>query len=360
MPRILGKEGQKVFSIDYIPEYTPFREEVINDIIDYISTSISEENYRPIIIAGSSGTGKTLVATKVVNHLVSDDYLSNNVAATLINATIANSIYAVIKKIAGFITPIPERGLSISDIIRRLETTLTSRRIRYIIALDDADEIIKKERGKLVYILTRMDEEAHVPLIYPIFILRDMKVLTALPDHIRSKIGGPIYKFNPYNRSQLKEIIRERIEKGLNPGAISENAIEVSSINTEVIFGGNAREMINLIYRSALYAEKLKLNKIDAEIIRETFFYTFYNNIVNEVRHPLLKETIKQITEILDRDEYMISEDHLNRLHKEMNRLGVTRKELLSYLDMLSLEYGYLLKEETYKHTFIPRRFIEK
>ncbi len=355
MQTIFREEGAKVFSIDYIPERTPYREDVIDDLYNYLLNAIETGEYRPVVIVGPSGTGKTMVISKVINRITEDDYLSQKATAAVINTTIANSIYAVIKKITGFLTPIPERGLSISDILRRLETSLTTRGLKYIIGLDDADEMMKKEKGKLVYLLTRLGEEMGEQILYPIFIIRDTKLLRALPDHIKSKIGGPIYRFSPYKRGQLIEIIQERIDKGLKPDTVSKHAVEVAAINTEVIYGGNAREMINLIYRSALYAERQGLRKIDAETIREVFFYTFYNNVVREIRHPIKKEIMKMICRAVPRDEYLINEKILGEIYGEAEKLGMKKKEVESVMRKLAVEDGYLLKEDRYLHTLIPR-----
>jgi len=253
---------------------------------------------------------------KSLERLRNNPIYGPHIITNIINTMITNSTYAVVKSIVSLLYPVPERGLSISDLLKKLESELVATDRKYVVCLDDADDIIRRDKGRIVYLLTRINEAVGEDLIYPIFVVRDYKTILTLPDYIRSKVGGLIMKFYPYTRDQLRDIITERVERGLKPETITSNAIETAAIISERIYGGNAREMINLIYRSAIYADKVDASYIDAEIIRETFYYTFYNNIVEPLTYPH-KEVMRILTSTVDRDRYIVTDNDVEEIHSQ-------------------------------------------
>ncbi len=358
MGGIFREDGATVFSIDYVPEKTPHREEEIEELGGYLVTTFERGDFRPPILIGPSGTGKTLVVIKSLERLRNNPMYGPHIITNIVNTMITNSTYAVIKNIVSLLSPVPERGLSISDLLKRLESELVATGRKYVVCLDDADDIIRRDKGRIVYLLTRINEAIGEGLIYPIFVVRDYKTILALPDYIKSKVGGLMMKFNPYTRDQLKDIIAERIEKGLEPEAITSNAIETAAIISERIYGGNAREMINLIYRSAIYAEKIEAPYIDAEIVRETFYYTFYNNIVEPLGYPH-REVMKILTMTVDRDRYIVTDKDVEEIHSRVMNQGLTYIHVRKILTDLAEKHGYLLLEDDFKHVFIPRRIFQ-
>jgi len=358
MGSIFREEGAKVFSIDYIPERTPHREEEIEELGRYLVNTFERGDFRPPILIGPSGTGKTLAVIKSLERLRNNPIYGPHIITNIINTMITNSTYAVVKSIVSLLYPVPERGLSISDLLKKLESELVATDRKYVVCLDDADDIIRRDKGRIVYLLTRINEAVGEDLIYPIFVVRDYKTILTLPDYIRSKVGGLIMKFYPYTRDQLRDIITERVERGLKPETITSNAIETAAIISERIYGGNAREMINLIYRSAIYAEKVDAPYIDAEIIRETFYYTFYNNIVEPLTYPH-KEVMRILTSTVDRDRYIVTDNDVEEIHSRVMDQGLTYIHVRKILADLAEKYGYLLLEDDLKHVFIPRRIFQ-
>jgi len=102
-------------------------------------------------------------------------------------------------------------GKSQDEIIDRLYNVLKMRDQRYLVALDDSDDLIRRDGGKIIELLTRIEEEYGERLIYPIIIVRNMAPIYSLSNHIRSKIDGPKIEFKPYNWRELIDIIEERI-----------------------------------------------------------------------------------------------------------------------------------------------------
>ncbi len=290
MSLIFKENGLIVFDPTYIPEKIPHRESQFNTIIESLENGIKYNVFSIPIIYGFSGTGKTTVVKKALIYL--KEKYSREILTCYINAATTSKSYIAIQKMIENVTPVPYRGLSADEMIHKLYEVLDIRNVKYIVAIDDADELIRRERGKIIDILSRIEEMYGRRLIYPVFILRDISVINGLAPYIRSKLGGPKIKFEPYNKTELIDISMERIQKGFKDNAISNNAIDACAYAVEKYFYGNARELINLLYKAGKIAEYLGHSRITTEIIRHalydsfTKFQKFYygENNINELK----------------------------------------------------------------------------
>ncbi|HIE36568.1 TPA: hypothetical protein EYP83_00240 [Candidatus Geothermarchaeota archaeon] len=343
MGKIFREGGERFFSLEYIPEKTPYREHHINELYSYLDNEIKSGSFRPPILLGPSGTGKTTVVNKTLKLIGMkwDKIITRN-----FNMMLVNSTYSAIRMICSFTTPIPDRGLSLNEIIERLYGTLEMDDSIYIVGLDDVDELLRRERGRILEILTRVNEDYGVYRVFPIVVVRNIKPLYVLPDHIKSKIGGITINFNPYSSKELIEIVNERIEKGLNEDSITQNAINVSAIISEKIYGGNAREMINLIYKSSLYCEKKNIRRVTVETIRKVFFHEYYKHVKQDIRDTVKTNILSTIILSLDEDSYIIEDDRLDDIITEIHeRYGYKKEEIIKNIREL-IGRGYLAEKE--------------
>lgn len=353
MGKIFKTGGEKFFSLEYIPEKTPYREYHINELYSYLISEIEAGSFRPPILLGPSGTGKTTVVNKTLQLI---GMKLGNITARNFNMMLVNSTYSAIRMICSFTTPIPERGLSLNEIIERLYGTLEMDNAIYIVGLDDVDELLRRERGRILEILTRVNEDYGVYRVFPIIVVRNIRPLYILPDHIKSKIGGITLNFDPYNSTELIEIVQERIERGLNENSITQNAIKASAIISEKIYGGNAREMINLIYKSSLYCEKKNIRPVTVEIVRKVFFHEYYKYVKQDVRDRVRTNILSAIIFSLDEDSYIIGDEKLNKIINEIHkRYGYKKEEIIKNVNDL-IGRGYLAeKEGKVLQIFLPK-----
>ena len=343
MGRLFREGGEIYFSLEYLPEKTPYREGHIKELYSYLTSEIETGGFRPPILVGPSGTGKTTVVNKTLQLIASK---GRNVFTRNFNMMLVNSSYSAIRNICSFVTPTPERGLSLNEIIEKLYGTLEMENSIYIIGLDDIDELLRKERGRILEILTRINEDYGEYRVFPIIIVRSLKPIYVLPDHIKSKIGGLTLNFEPYNSQELIEIVKERIEKGLKENSISWKAIEAAALISEKIYGGNAREMINLIYKSALYCERKHLEFINVEVIRKVFFHEYYKHIKQEIRNRVKANILKAIVTSSEADNYIIQANDVDKLVNEISTLyGYEKEEVVKHLEEL-VSRGYLLEKD--------------
>ena len=314
MGRIFRKGGAKYFDISYLPRKTPHREREIELIYNLLSKGIEEEVFKIPVIYGSSGTGKTMTIRKVFKMLKAN--YNGEIETYILNSITANKSYIAIRRIASNLIPLPERGYSINEMLERLYNVLEMRNIRYLIALDDSDELIRKERGEIIELFTRIEEEVGKRYIYLVIVLRNLIPIIGLQDYIKSKIGGLTIEFKPYNRKELIDIINERINLGFNPDSISENAIELSALISEKIYDGNAREMINLVYRGGIIAEADNDERVLSDHIRKAFYSSYSRSIaphIDKEEAILIYAIAKVLNNYLD--QYIIDENLMKQIY---------------------------------------------
>ena len=275
MTRIFKEGGENKFSTAYIPNVLPHREEQIEQLVGIIRDGIEIDAFRTPILYGETGTGKTTTVIRVLN-MIQKMYMEK-VRVKRINATTYSKSYMAITALARDVIPVPQRGLSIEEVLNRLYDRLDIQDIYYVFAIDDADELIRREKGRILELLTRIEENYEKRLMLPIVIVRNIKYIDALPRHITSKLGGMKIYFPTYKKEQLKDILKERIEKGIKEGGVTQNAIECATYNTEKLFGGNARELLNVMLKAGKIAEKLEAPSIYSDHVRQAVYemYSF-------------------------------------------------------------------------------------
>lgn len=281
MTGIFKEGGENKFSTSYIPDALPHREEQIEQLIDIIKDGIENDAFRTPILYGETGTGKTTTIIHVLN-MVKKRYM-DKVRVKRINATTHSRSYMAVKALADEIIPVPPRGLSIEEVLNKLYDNLDIQDVYYVFAIDDADELIRREKGRILELLTRIEENYEKRLLLPIVVVRNIKYVDALPRHITSKLGGMKIYFPSYNKMQLKDILKERIKKGIKEEGITQNAIECATYNTEKLFGGNARELLNIILKAGKLAEKLGSQNINSDYVRQAVYEMYSSTLASGI-----------------------------------------------------------------------------
>ena len=347
MSRIIKPGGGEYFSIKYLPKKTPHREREISILYDIVRRGLDEDTFKIPIIFGPSGTGKTMVMRKVLK-LIKEEY-GGDVEIKHLNSMAEDKTFLALKSIAKEIIPVPERGFSINEIAERLYEALSMRDIRYIIVLDDADELIRRERGKIIELLTRIEEEYYKRLTYLVIVLHNLNPILGLPDHIKSKIGGLTLEFKPYNWRQLKDIVKERIELGFYQDSISKNAINIAAYISQWIYKGNARDMINLVYRGGILAETRGDKIVTAEHIRWALYDAHSRSLAPELREKEA-EIIMSIAKALskDLDNYILDEETLHESYMEYKSMTKRDIPYEKYKEIIE-EYLFKVRRLLYK-----------
>lgn len=272
-PRIFKENGRVYLSFHYVPPKLPHRERELNYLLETVKSLFDGEiyEYNIPVIYGPTGTGKTTTIKKLIE--IMNNYESRvRVFILYVNCGIEQRPFNVAQRIAEEILETSIRGYSYEEILNMIYDAMEIRDEYLLLILDEVDELIRNDKGRLLHIITRLEERVGgVRRIFPVLIARKYESILDLPSYVRNKISGPTLHFKPYTKNQIKDIINDRIELALNPNTISENAIDVISYISAIIDRGDARSAIILLLNSGNIAEHSGDKKIIVEHVRKAY-----------------------------------------------------------------------------------------
>ena len=138
-----------------------------------------------------------------------------------------------------------------------------------ILTLDEFDSLIEKEGSDAVYKLTRIQEmRPNQPQrLSFIFIIRNLDPIQKLDESARSTLQRSIINLERYGKTQLMDILNDRVSMAFDIGAVSEDVVELVA---ELAFTetGNARFGIELLWRAGKYADAEEASSVKAENVR--------------------------------------------------------------------------------------------
>jgi len=287
-------KDESVFYPSYLPEDIRARDKEIQEISYNLRPLSENKKARNSLIFGPPGTGKTLISKFVIKQL---SEFTQKAKAVYINAIEYNTRFAVYCKLLTlYNSPLPRRGLGIDELISRIKEEMSKTDFIPLVVIDEVDKLEKSEISSILYDLSRIEvSKRYFSLI---LITNHKGFIFSLDPRVQSSLFLSEIEFKKYSPQELKEILKERIEYGLIPKAISEDMVGYIT-GYAAKNGGDARIAIDILYKSAKTAEKKGSLKIDKEIILES------EKLIDAVKfceklnfiEPIEKEILKNIPE---------------------------------------------------------------
>lgn len=206
-------------------------------------------------IFGRPGTGKTLVSRHILKKMEKESH----VKGVYINCWENSSYYSVLDKIVRILRILRAEKLNTSYKLERLKHCLRNR--PFIIILDEIDKPKRYERDSIIYNLCNAGK------IGLIFICNSPFVLYSLDERIRSRLNAKQVEFNPYSKSELMRILKQRAKLAINSKAWSFKTIK----KIAELADGDARVAIQTLKNAALNAENDFSNMIKEKHVKEGF-----------------------------------------------------------------------------------------
>ncbi|MFQ5712133.1 MAG: Cdc6/Cdc18 family protein [Candidatus Geothermarchaeales archaeon] len=270
--RIFLPDGHQKLDVSYIPPQLPHREEHIKLILEALGPLMEApaETFFPPLLHGPTGTGKTSSMKKAAKKIREGVKKRIILHYVHVPCSVFTKSYSVVQKISEGITSAPPRGLGGEELLSRVYGELETRDEYLLLVLDDVDELIKRDRGRLLFMITRLEEGGgfRERRVFPTLIMRKWRILRAIPPAVRSKITGLRVEFQPYNAVEMASIVRQRVKLAFQPGVITPNTIKQISFNGAALGGGDARYALALLNGSAHVALRMGTNKIEVEHAR--------------------------------------------------------------------------------------------
>ncbi|MDD1765570.1 MAG: AAA family ATPase [Methanomassiliicoccales archaeon] len=277
------KDASKL-SFDFVPEKLVHRERQLEKLWMLFRPLLDSGTSQTAFLIGSVGTGKTALSKRFCLDLVqAAQERKRAVDFIVVNCRQRNTETSVLLRLVShFDEGYPDRGFSSAEMLSSLRKHLDKRRLHMVIVLDEADVLLKKGAGDLIYHLSRFDEEkvggrASVSLI----LVSQKNVLDMLdPASLSTFRRANAITFDKYTTEELKDIIDSRIQLAFFSNVVRGDAVDLmADISSD---WGDARFAIELLEKSGMLAEEEGIDAISPEHVRAAKALTY--SVVTESR----------------------------------------------------------------------------
>jgi len=211
---------------------------------------------RNLFIHGQPGTGKTACVKYVLSEVDRHASETNTAIQTVyVNAgKTRNPYYTMAEIVKQLGVNVPSAGWQMFRLKQAFEGLLTAKSL--LIAIDEVDSILFKEKEPLVYYLSRQ------PKTTLILISNDVDDVVKLPERALSTLQPVLIYMEPYTREETAQILRERVGHACIPSAITDNLLTMIAKAASNV--GDIRFGFRVLLTAALLAEKAGKQTIEA------------------------------------------------------------------------------------------------
>jgi cell division control protein 6 len=244
----------------YNPKRLPFRDRQIEEISQLLSTSLQGAKPNNLFIYGKVGTGKTVTVNNVLAQL--QEFIVHNgsrVDFAYVNCRNHNTKYkAITKALSKFYPKEDFIGYSSSFVYEKL-LSYAGQGKQLILVLDEVDKV--KDLDELIYALTRANDELEQGGIALIGISNNLFFKDKLDARTKSALLEREMVFPPYNASELKSILEERVKLAFKPNSVNDSAINLASA-LAAQESGDARAAVMLMLRAGEEADRNLIKQV--------------------------------------------------------------------------------------------------
>lgn len=263
-------KDREVLRHDYIPDKLPHREDQISHLGMIVAPLLKTERCSNIFIYGKTGTGKTAVMKYVLSRLIQKAAeFGAPVKAAYVNCRFAGTEYRVFTSLCESLNKhVPFTGLAVGEVFDRFKHNLETQGWFLVIVLDELDELIKARGDVLLYELTRINETLHNGKVSIIGISNDLRFKELLEPRVLSTLSEEEVLFNPYNASELLDILWERAGLAFSDGVLLEGAVSLCAALAAAEHG-DARRALDLLRVAGEVAEREGSKDVTEDHVRK-------------------------------------------------------------------------------------------
>ncbi len=260
-------KNKDVLSIRFTPENIPHREAQIKQVALILAPVLRNERPSNVFVYGKTGTGKTLSINHVLNNLLETARKTNGhkIKTIYINCKmrkVADTEYRLLAQIiSGFGQETPYTGLPTDKLYQTFFSLLDSEEQNLILVLDEVDSLIEKAGDDVLYNLTRVNQDPKKSKVTIIGISNNISFIDNLDPRIKSSLSEEEIIFPPYNATELKDILTERVTLAFGFGIIS-NSVIAKCAAFAAQEHGDARKALDLLRVAGELAEREKVSKV--------------------------------------------------------------------------------------------------
>ncbi|MCW3985321.1 MAG: AAA family ATPase [Candidatus Bathyarchaeota archaeon] len=212
-----------------------------------------------LFICGPPGTGKTICVQYLLSeiHRHAEKY-KVPLATVYVNAGKTRTPYYTMLEIVKELgLNVPDSGWQMFRLKKAFENILKEKTV--IIAVDEVDALLLKEREPLVYYLNRQ------PKTTLILISNKLKDAISLPKRALSTLQPKLVKLEPYTPEEAKTILKQRAKKAFHPNTLSDKLL--TTVAQAAAEAQDIRLGFTILLTAGLLAEENGKSKVEAEDI---------------------------------------------------------------------------------------------
>ncbi len=324
----------EAFNPDYIPEHFPHRKSQMEALAICIRPAL--RNGRPVnaVVLGSCATGKTTAIKKIFEMV---EKTSSKVICVYINCQLHTTRFGIFSQIYQKIfghTP-PETGVPFSRIYQNIMQHLSSHDQSLVVALDDINNLFySKNANKIFYDILRAHEAFEGVKTGVFAILSDIEFRFILDKNVNSIFIPQEIIFNPYNKEEMGNILKERVKIGFYNDVISDDLLD--EITEYASSSGDLRVGIDLLRISGNLAEADASKTIEKKHIEEALKSTGSINLTYTLKS--LSDDERVLLDIIRQsDNDLTAGDLYNAFNKKINSSYASFNRILNKLEFLRL-----------------------
>ena len=251
----------------FVPYELPHRDKEIQKIAELTACALMGDAPPSFVCYGMTGTGKT-ATIRYVSQKLGHHTIENKPWWIYINCNVVSTPYRILAHIYNTISgreKIPPTGLPKDVIFKKLLGLLEQKVGNSIcfLVLDEIDRLIENKKGgnEILYDLTRLNENLDYCRTSLIGISNKLKFRENLDPRVLSSLGEePPIVFNPYNATQLGDILEDRGKIAFYEGVLEEGVIQLCA-GLAAKEDGDARKALQLLRKAGELAQRAQ-NKV--------------------------------------------------------------------------------------------------
>ncbi|WP_309492222.1 orc1/cdc6 family replication initiation protein [Candidatus Hecatella orcuttiae] len=262
--------NREVLRHDFVPKELPHREKEILRFASILAPSLKKMKCSNLFAYGKTGTGKTAVTRYVLERLVKkSEKRGEKVRICYTNCRAAGTEYRVVSNMCSAVgVSIPFTGLSVAEALDRFKEGLNDARCAFIVALDEVDTLVKEHGDRLLYKLTRINEELKSSSLTTIGISNDLYFKDMLDARVLSSLSEEEMVFKPYSAEQIRDILQQRVKLAFRNGSLPSATLNLCAALAAAEHG-DARRALDLVRVAGEVAERDGASVVTEEHVRD-------------------------------------------------------------------------------------------
>ncbi|RKY00900.1 MAG: cell division control protein Cdc6 [Spirochaetes bacterium] len=371
-------KDKNILTINFTPDNIPHRDKQLEQIALILAPVLRNEKPSNVFIYGKTGTGKTLVITKIMETL-KKSALKYNISLKIIYVNckmrkVADTEYRLLAQlISCFNETVPYTGLPTNELYDKFFRILDSVQQNVIVVLDEIDVLVNKIGSDILYNITRINQELKNTKLTLVGISNNISFMENLDPRVKSSLSEEEIIFPPYNATELKDILTERVKEAFHENTVSSGVISKCAALAAQEHG-DARRALDLLRVAGEIAERLGSEKISEVHVDMAQQKLDTDRILETIKtQPKQSQAVfKAILNLYRKGERNIQTgdvyDLYSQICKKNNLIPLTQRrvsDLISELDTLGIINATVLSKGRYGRTRkinlnMPNQLINK